>query len=104
MIDVSHPRSSKAPLEGSVAYRASRSLPAGQRAAPATPAAAFRVARRRFLAGERLDMQALALELGVSRQTLYRWAGSREELLCDVLFSLSDASFEEAKRATAQPP
>jgi AcrR family transcriptional regulator len=102
MIDVSHPPGSGAPAEGSVAYRASRSLPAGQKAARATPAAAFRVARRRFLAGERLDMQALAVELGVSRQTLYRWTGSREELLADVLFSLSDASFEEAKRETAQ--
>ena len=47
-------------------------------------------------------MQALALELGVSRQTLYRWTGSREELLADVLFSLSDASFEQAKRETAE--
>jgi AcrR family transcriptional regulator len=101
MIDVSHTEVLGPGLEGSVAYRASRSLAPGQTAAPATPAAAFRVARRRFLAGERLDMQALALELGVSRQTLYRWTGSREELLADVLFSLSDASFEQAKRDTA---
>ena len=98
MLDLSHPEGA----EGSLAYRASRSLAPGQTAASATPAAAFRVARRRFLAGERLDMRALALELGVSRQTLYRWTGSREELLADVLFSLSDASFEEAKRATAE--
>ena len=93
---------SEPPPEGSAAYRASRSLAPGETAAPATPAAAFRVARHRFLEGERLDMQALALELGVSRQTLYRWTGSREALLADVLFSLSDASFEHAKRETAQ--
>jgi AcrR family transcriptional regulator len=102
MLDMSHPDASDARLEGSVAYRASRALAAGESAAAATPAAAFRTARRRFLAGERLDMQALALELGVSRQTLYRWTGSREELLSDVLFSLSDSSFAEAKRQTAQ--
>jgi AcrR family transcriptional regulator len=102
MLDLSHTEGSGSHLEGSVAYRASQSLAPGQTATPATPAAAFRVARRRFLGGERLDMQALALELGVSRQTLYRWTGSREELLADVLFSLSDASFEQAKRETAQ--
>ena len=102
MLDVSHTEGSGSSLEGSAAYRASRNLAPGETAAPASPAAAFRLARRRFLAGERLDMRALALELGVSRQTLYRWTGSREELLADILFSLSDASFEEAKRETAQ--
>jgi AcrR family transcriptional regulator len=65
-----------------------------------TPAAAFRAARRRYLAGERIDMQALATELGVSRATLYRWTGPREQLLGDVAFSLSDAIFEQAKRDT----
>jgi AcrR family transcriptional regulator len=101
MLDVSHTEGSGSSVEGSVAYRASRNLAPGETAAPASPAASFRLARRRFLAGERLDMRALALELGVSRQTLYRWTGSREELLADILFSLSDASFEQAKRETA---
>jgi AcrR family transcriptional regulator len=63
----------------------------------ATPAAAFRAARRMFLRGERLDMRALTQELGVSRATLYRWTGDREQLLGDVLWSLSDALFEQAK-------
>lgn len=67
----------------------------------ATPAAAFRAARRRYLAGERIDMQALAAELGVSRATLYRWTGAREQLISDVVFSLSDEVFEQAKRDTA---
>jgi AcrR family transcriptional regulator len=67
----------------------------------ATPAGAFYAARGRYLAGRRIDMQALAAELGVSRPTLYRWTGGREQLLSDVLFSFSDASFQRAKRATA---
>lgn len=46
-------------------------------------------------------MQALAQELGVSRATLYRWTGPRETLISDVVFSLSDAIFEQAKRDTA---
>lgn len=65
-----------------------------------TPAAAFRAARRTFLRCERLDMRALALELEISRATLYRWTGDRDELLGDVLWSLSDDVFEQAKQAT----
>jgi AcrR family transcriptional regulator len=50
---------------------------------------AFLRARKRFLACERVDMSALAEELGVSRVTLYRWVGSRERLLVDVIWSLA---------------
>jgi AcrR family transcriptional regulator len=46
-------------------------------------------------------MQALAEHLGISRATLYRWTGPREQLLSDVVFSLSDDIFEESKRQTA---
>src|SRR5438876_3075547 len=62
-----------------------------------TPAAAFHAARRMFLKGRRVDMRALAEELGISRPTLYRWTGQREQLLSDVLWSLSDEIFEQAK-------
>src|SRR5919199_991299 len=50
---------------------------------------AFRRARRRFLAPERLDMSALADELGVNRVTLYRWFGSRDRFLVEVIWSLA---------------
>lgn len=55
-----------------------------------TSADALRLARSTFLAGRRLDVQALSVELGVNRVTLYRWFGSRERLLSDILWSLSD--------------
>ena len=55
-----------------------------------TPLDAFRRARRAMLDGHRLDMQALAAELGVNRVTLYRWVGSREQLLVEVLWSLTE--------------
>lgn len=42
---------------------------------------AFRVARRWFQAGRRIEMQELAAELGVNRATLFRWVGSRDDLL-----------------------
>src|SRR5881398_450334 len=62
-----------------------------------TPAAAFHAARRMYLKGRRVDMRALAAELEISRATLYRWTGQREQLLSDVLWSLSDEIFEQAK-------
>ena len=72
-----------------------------ERAAPPskpTPADAHRIARRRVLKGQRIDMRALATELGVSRATLYRWTGPREQLLGEVLGRLALETFEECKR------
>ncbi len=68
-----------------------------------TPEPTFRRARRadaidlarvRFLAGDRLEMQALADELDVSRTTLYRWVGEREQLIGEVFGSLIDRWLE----------
>ena len=59
-----------------------------------TPLDAFKLARRRFLAAERIDMSALADELQINRVTLYRWVGSRERLLVEVLWSLGHAALE----------
>lgn len=49
---------------------------------------AFRLARRIWFAGGRVDMSALAAELGVGRVTLYRWLGSREKLLVEIVWSM----------------
>ena len=84
-------------IEGTPAFRAAQDRDAELSLTRATPAGAFRAARRMFLRGERLDMQALAAELRVSRATLYRWCGHREQLLSDVLWSLSHQLFEQAK-------
>jgi AcrR family transcriptional regulator len=64
---------------------------------PAKPSAldAFRLARRRFLAGERIDMSAMAGEMGINRVTLYRWVGSREKLLVEVIWSLARRTLEQ---------
>src|SRR4051794_38322340 len=62
-----------------------------------TAADALRLARRRFLAPERLDMSALADELGVNRVTLYRWVGSRDQLLVETVWTLAERAFEEAQ-------
>jgi AcrR family transcriptional regulator len=48
------------------------------------------VAARWIREGKRLDMQGLAAELGVSRVTLFRRVGSREQLLGKALWLLTE--------------
>ena len=61
-----------------------------------TAADALRLGRRRFLAEERIDMSALADELGVNRVTLYRWFGSRDAFLVEVIWSLARRTLDVA--------
>jgi AcrR family transcriptional regulator len=74
---------------------------AGEARRPVGPLDAFRAARRCFLRGERLDMGRLAAGLGIGRATLYRWVGSRERLLGEILWSLAEAGLREAEAAAA---
>jgi AcrR family transcriptional regulator len=62
-----------------------------------TPLDAFLRARKHFLASERVDMSALAGELGVSRVTLYRWVGSRDRLLVQVIWSLARRTLDNVE-------
>jgi AcrR family transcriptional regulator len=57
------------------------------RPATATRADVFRAARDQFMAGQRVDVTIIARDLGVGRATIYRWFGSRERLLADVVAS-----------------
>jgi AcrR family transcriptional regulator len=76
-----------------------------QSAAPRPAAAdALRPARHRFRAAERIDMTALADELGVNRVTLYRWVGSREQLLVEVVWTLARRTLEQAEAEVVAPP
>lgn len=66
-----------------------------------TPLDVLAAARRRFLAGDRVDMRDLAAELRISRATLYRWVGSRERLLGEILWSMAQVGLREARAAAA---
>jgi AcrR family transcriptional regulator len=66
----------------------------GVRPAGPGPLEAFKLARRKWQDGERVDMTALARELGVNRVTLYRWVGSRDQLLVEVIWSLAERTLE----------
>jgi AcrR family transcriptional regulator len=63
-----------------------------------TPLDVFNLARKKWLAGERIDIGKLAGELGIGRATVFRWVGSRENLygeICSALF------MKEVERAQA---
>ena len=60
------------------------------------PAHIVATAARWIHDGRRLDMQGLADELGVSRVTLFRRVGSREELLSQALWLLTERMLEAA--------
>src|SRR5690349_13657920 len=64
------------------------------------PSDALRLARRAWLAGRPVDMGALAEELGVGRATLYRWVGSKEKLLGEVVWSVAADTWEHALAAS----
>jgi AcrR family transcriptional regulator len=78
--------------------RLQRALAAEAEPRRSTPLDAFLVARRKFLSAERIDMSALAEELGVNRVTLYRWVGSREQLLVEVIWSLASRTLEKDRK------
>jgi AcrR family transcriptional regulator len=51
----------------------------------------------RYLRGQRVDVRAIAGELGLGRATIYRWFGSREELIGEVLFRAAEPLLDEAR-------
>jgi AcrR family transcriptional regulator len=53
------------------------------------PESALRVARRRFLRGDRFDITAIADDVRVNRVTLYRWFGTRDHFLVEMMWSLA---------------
>ena len=64
--------------------------PGSQAARPGRPAAAspadvLALALHRYLRGRRIDVRAIAGELGVGRTTIYRWFGTREHLVGTVV-------------------
>lgn len=70
---------------------------------PGRPPAASRedvldAAMYRYLRGRRVDVQAIAAELGLGRATIYRWFGSREELIGEVLVRAAEPLLEDARK------
>jgi AcrR family transcriptional regulator len=54
-------------------------------------------ALRAYLHGERVDVLAIATQLGLGRTTIYRWFGSREGLIGEVVVRAAEPLFDEAR-------
>jgi AcrR family transcriptional regulator len=57
----------------------------------------LRAALHLYLHGERVDVQAIAVDLGLGRTTIYRWFGSREGLIGEAIARAAQPLFAEAR-------
>lgn len=80
---------------------ASQRLPtAPRRGRPATASRAdvLRLAREQYLGGQRVDLTMVARSLGLGRATIYRWFGSRDTLLGEIIASEFERLVERHRR------
>jgi AcrR family transcriptional regulator len=83
-----------------------KTLPTAQTRRRGRPPAASRedvlqAALYHYLRGRRIDVQAIATELGLGRTTVYRWFGSRGGLVGETVARAAEPLFDDA-RAQAQ--
>ena len=55
-------------------------------------------AHAQFMAGDRVDLTIVARDLGLGRATIYRWFGSRERLLSEVIADESEVLIRGHRR------
>jgi AcrR family transcriptional regulator len=67
------------------------------RPAGATREDVLGLAMSRFLRGRRIDVQEIASELGIGRTTIYRWFGSRDDLIGEVVVRAAEPLLKEAR-------
>lgn len=82
--------------ERMTAVPASAIRPRGRRPA-ASREDVLAAALDRYLHGRRVDVQAIAAELGLGRTTIYRWYGSREGLVGEAVVRAAEPLFDEAR-------
>ena len=85
------------PAVGTVA----QALPRRGRPPAASREDVLEAALARYLRGRRVDVQAIAADLGLGRTTVYRWFGSREGLLGEAIV-LAGEPLVDAARAGAR--
>ncbi|MCB0870042.1 MAG: hypothetical protein KDB52_04345 [Solirubrobacterales bacterium] len=64
------------------------------------PLRALRLGVDTFMGRERIDMSAMARELDINRATLYRWVGSREQFLVEMIWYMSIKSLDSLEEKT----
>jgi AcrR family transcriptional regulator len=73
------------------------SVPRRGRPAAASRADVLAAVVGRYLHGDRVDVQAIAAELGLGRTTVYRWFGSREGLIGEAVFRAAEPLIDAAR-------
>ncbi|WP_372972213.1 QsdR family transcriptional regulator [Marinobacter sp.] len=63
----------------------------------ATPLDVLKEARRRWLRGERISLNDLAESVGIGRTTLFRWVGTKELLMAEIMWSVYEPTLQEAR-------
>jgi AcrR family transcriptional regulator len=61
----------------------------------------LQAALHRYLRGRRVDVQAIACELGLGRTTIYRWFGSRERLVGEAIARAGEPLVDAARARAA---
>jgi AcrR family transcriptional regulator len=59
---------------------------------------AFLVARRTFVAGQRVELADIAATVGVNRVTVHRWLGNRTAILTEIVWSLAEPTIAACDR------
>lgn len=72
------------------------------RPATASRGDVVQAARAQYLAGQRVDVTIVARGLGLGRATIYRWFGSRERLLGEVIAAELETLVTQERRAVRQ--
>ena len=76
---------------------AQATVPRRGRKAAASREDVVEAATHNYLRGQRVDVQGIAADLGLGRSTVYRWFGSREELIGEVLVLVTRRLFESVR-------
>lgn len=63
----------------------------------ATPLDVLREARRRWFRGDRISLNELAESVGIGRTTLFRWVGTKELLMAEIMWSVYEPTLRRAK-------
>ncbi len=73
----------------------------GKRGRPATasPAEVLQAVTEQYVSGERVDLTVVARRLGLSRATIYRWFGSRDRVLGEVIATQLEQLIARKRRA-----
>lgn len=79
-----------------------RAGPKRGRPASATRDEVLRLVRQQYLKGQRVDLALVARSLGLSRATLYRWFGSREAVLGEVIAHELELMVARAREHTSR--